>query len=36
VLAGARGADLVPVLVDTGKVQLLYGVLLAVGLAVTS
>jgi 1,4-dihydroxy-2-naphthoate octaprenyltransferase len=36
VLAGAGGVDLVPVLVDTGKVQLLYGVLLAVGLAVTS
>jgi len=31
---GARGRDLVPVLVRTGQVQLVYGLLLAVGLAV--
>jgi 1,4-dihydroxy-2-naphthoate octaprenyltransferase len=31
---GARGRDLVPVLVRTGQVQLAYGLLLAVGLAV--
>lgn len=34
VLLGARGADLIPVLADTGRVQLAYGVLLAVGFAV--
>lgn len=32
VLAGARGSQLIPVLVDTGRVQLLYGALAAVGL----
>jgi 1,4-dihydroxy-2-naphthoate octaprenyltransferase len=32
VLAGAGGADLVPVLGDTGRAQLAFGVLLAVGL----
>jgi 1,4-dihydroxy-2-naphthoate octaprenyltransferase len=31
---GARGRDLVPVLVRTGQVQLVYGALLAAGLAV--
>ena len=31
---GARGRDLIPVLVRTGRVQLVYGVLLAVGLSV--
>ena len=31
---GARGRDLVPVLVRTGRVQLVYGVLLAAGLSV--
>jgi 1,4-dihydroxy-2-naphthoate polyprenyltransferase len=31
---GARGRDLIPVLVRTGRVQLAYGVLLAAGLAV--
>jgi 1,4-dihydroxy-2-naphthoate octaprenyltransferase len=35
VLAGASGPALIPVLVRTGKVQLLYGVLLAVGMAVS-
>jgi 1,4-dihydroxy-2-naphthoate octaprenyltransferase len=30
---GARGRDLIPVLVSTGRVQLAYGVLLAAGLA---
>ncbi len=34
VLGGAMGRDLIPVLGDTGKVQLLYGVLLSLGLAV--
>lgn len=33
VLAGARGPDLVPVLVDTGRVELAYGLLFAAGLA---
>ncbi|MGQ0520169.1 MAG: 1,4-dihydroxy-2-naphthoate polyprenyltransferase [Actinomycetota bacterium] len=33
VLDGSRGRDLVPVLVATGKVQLVFGVLLALGLA---
>lgn len=32
VLSGARGRDLIRVLGDTGRVQLVYGVLLAVGL----
>jgi 1,4-dihydroxy-2-naphthoate octaprenyltransferase len=35
VLSGATGRDLIPVLVRTGQVQLIYGVLLAVGLAVS-
>jgi 1,4-dihydroxy-2-naphthoate polyprenyltransferase len=33
VLSGAAGPDLVAVLVDTGKVQLVYGALLALGIA---
>jgi 1,4-dihydroxy-2-naphthoate octaprenyltransferase len=33
VLSGARGPALIPVLVDTGRVQLLFGVLFAAGLA---
>jgi 1,4-dihydroxy-2-naphthoate octaprenyltransferase len=36
VLQGARGPALVPVLVDTGRTQLLYGALLALGLAISS
>jgi 1,4-dihydroxy-2-naphthoate octaprenyltransferase len=32
VLGGARGRGLIPVLADTGKVQMVYGVLLALGL----
>ena len=32
VLGGARGRGLIPVLADTGKVQMVYGALLAVGL----
>jgi 1,4-dihydroxy-2-naphthoate octaprenyltransferase len=35
VLAGAVGPKLIPVLVRTGQVQLIYGVLLAIGLAVS-
>lgn len=35
VVTGAVGRDLIPVLEATGKTQLLYGVLLAVGLALT-
>jgi 1,4-dihydroxy-2-naphthoate octaprenyltransferase len=35
VLSGASGPKLIPVLVLTGKVQLIYGVLLAIGLAVS-
>jgi 1,4-dihydroxy-2-naphthoate octaprenyltransferase len=35
VLSGATGPKLIPVLVRTGQVQLIYGVLLAVGLAVS-
>jgi 1,4-dihydroxy-2-naphthoate polyprenyltransferase len=35
VLSGAKGPALIPVLVRTGQVQLIYGVLLAVGLAVS-
>lgn len=35
VLSGAAGPDLVAVLVDTGKVQLVYGALLALGIAVS-
>jgi 1,4-dihydroxy-2-naphthoate octaprenyltransferase len=34
VRSGARGRDLIPVLVRTGRVQLAYGLLLAAGLAV--
>jgi 1,4-dihydroxy-2-naphthoate octaprenyltransferase len=33
VLAGASGRDLIPILGATGRTQLLYGVLLSVGLA---
>ncbi len=36
VLSGARGPALVPVLVDTGRVQLAYGVLAAVGLVIAT
>lgn len=36
VLAGASGKDLIPVLGDTGRTQLVYGLLLAVGLALGS
>jgi 1,4-dihydroxy-2-naphthoate octaprenyltransferase len=36
VLAGARGAELIPVLGHTGQVQALYALLLAVGLAVSA
>jgi 1,4-dihydroxy-2-naphthoate octaprenyltransferase len=36
VLRGDRGADLVPVLVDTGRVHLLFGALLALGLWVSA
>jgi 1,4-dihydroxy-2-naphthoate octaprenyltransferase len=36
VLSGAAGPALVPVLGDTGRVQLLYGVLLAAGLAISA
>jgi hypothetical protein len=32
VLRGDRGPDLIPVLVDTGRIQLLYGALFALGL----
>jgi 1,4-dihydroxy-2-naphthoate octaprenyltransferase len=35
VLSGAAGPDLVAVLVETGKVQLVFGALLAVGIAVS-
>lgn len=35
VLSGALGASLVPVLVDTGRVQMAYGALAAVGLLIT-
>jgi 1,4-dihydroxy-2-naphthoate polyprenyltransferase len=34
VLAGASGADLIPVLGDTGRLQLAWGLLIAIGLAV--
>lgn len=34
VLQGARGADLIPVLAATGKLQLAFGALLALGLAI--
>jgi 1,4-dihydroxy-2-naphthoate octaprenyltransferase len=36
VLSGARGRALVPVLVATGRVQLIFGTLFALGLALTS
>jgi 1,4-dihydroxy-2-naphthoate octaprenyltransferase len=35
VLSGARGPDLIPVLVATGRVQLVFGVLFAAGLAIS-
>jgi 1,4-dihydroxy-2-naphthoate octaprenyltransferase len=36
VLQGARGAELIPVLEATGKVQLAFGALLALGLALSA
>jgi 1,4-dihydroxy-2-naphthoate octaprenyltransferase len=36
VLQGARGADLIPVLAETGRVQLVFGVLLALGFALSA
>jgi 1,4-dihydroxy-2-naphthoate octaprenyltransferase len=36
IAAGATGRDLVPVLADTGRLQLVYGVLLASGLAASA
>ncbi len=36
VLQGARGPDLIPVLVRTGQVQLLFGGLLALGIAISA
>ena len=36
VLQGAKGAELIPVLAETGRVQLVYGALLALGLALSS
>ena len=33
VLGGAKGPELIPVLGDTAKLQISYGVLLAIGLA---
>lgn len=36
VLQGARGADLIPVLAATGRLQLVFGVLLAGGLAISA
>ena len=36
VLSGAKGPDLIPVLVATGRVQLVFGVLFAAGLAVSA
>jgi 1,4-dihydroxy-2-naphthoate octaprenyltransferase len=36
VLRGDRGPDLVPVLVDTGRVELLFGALFALGLAISA
>jgi 1,4-dihydroxy-2-naphthoate octaprenyltransferase len=35
VLSGARGPQLIPVLVATGRVQLVFGVLFAAGLAIS-
>jgi 1,4-dihydroxy-2-naphthoate octaprenyltransferase len=34
VLSSARGAGLVPVLKETGRLQLAFGLLLAIGLAI--
>ena len=34
VLAGAKGADLIPVLAATGQVQLVFGTLFTIGLAI--
>ena len=36
VLSGARGPALVPVLGDTGRVQLVFGLLFALGLALSA
>jgi 1,4-dihydroxy-2-naphthoate octaprenyltransferase len=36
VLGGARGGELVPVLGETGRLQLAFGVLLALGLWLTA
>jgi 1,4-dihydroxy-2-naphthoate octaprenyltransferase len=36
VLGGARGGELVPVLGETGRVQLVFGSLLALGLWITA
>ncbi len=36
VLEGARGRELIPVLADTGRVQLVFGVLFAAGLAISA
>jgi 1,4-dihydroxy-2-naphthoate octaprenyltransferase len=36
VLQGAKGAELIPVLAETGRVQLVYGALLALGLALST
>jgi 1,4-dihydroxy-2-naphthoate octaprenyltransferase len=36
VLSGARGRALIPVLADTGRVQLVYGILFALGLAISA
>ena len=36
VLQGAKGPELIPVLAETGRVQLVYGVLLAAGLALSA
>ena len=35
VLSGARGPALIPVLVATGRIQLIFGTLFALGLAVS-
>jgi 1,4-dihydroxy-2-naphthoate octaprenyltransferase len=36
VLSGARGADLIGVLAQTGQTQLVYGVLLAIGIVISA
>jgi 1,4-dihydroxy-2-naphthoate octaprenyltransferase len=36
VLSGARGPALIPVLVATGRIQLVFGALFALGLAITT